>query len=418
MNELDTLNLWHEQRLVGQLWRNTAGVIGFRYSLEWGADGGFSVSRLLPLTADEFAPETGVAHRFFSNLLPEGKVREHIVRGLKLPDTDFDLMRAIGGECAGALSILPVGQQPSKQRQYHLLTERDLANLVECRGLTYAAWSAAELPRLSLAGAQDKCPVLVRDNQYFLPQGEAPSSHILKFELADYRHLPTYETFTTQLAAVIGLPVVDITLQATGRTRYAQITRYDRRWDERGEIWRLHQEDFCQALGYGHEKKYQEHGGPSFAQCYRLVREVSSEPAIDTQYLLLWQIFNVLAGNSDGHAKNLSLLYLPDDATRLAPFYDLVCTRAIARIDYHLAFDVGGERNPSMITPVCWEMLARQCDLRPKFLSNLVRETADFLQERVTPEREAFEARYGAYPALQRIAKIVTQQCRRALKQL
>jgi serine/threonine-protein kinase HipA len=289
-----------------------------------------------------------------------------------------------------------------------------LADLAARRGYIYAAWPADERPRLSLAGAQDKCPVLLRDDRYFLPQGEAPSSHILKFELADYRHLPAYESFTTQLAAAIGLPVVDITLQPVGRSRYAQIARYDRQWDEHGEVRRLHQEDFCQALGYGHEKKYQEHDGPSFAQCYRLVQDASSEPAIDAQHLLRWQIFNVLAGNSDGHAKNLSLLHLPDDATRLAPFYDLVCTRAIERIDYRLAFDVGGERNPSVITPERWEALARRCDVRPQFLRSLVQETAVALREKLGPVREEFEARHGDYPALQRIEKVVTTQCRRS----
>jgi serine/threonine-protein kinase HipA len=416
VSDPDTLNIWHELRLVGQLWRNTTGAIGFRYDPAWGGGGGFAVSRSLPLAGREFAPEGGVAHRFFANLLPEGSVREHIVRDLKLPNTDFDLLRAIGGECAGALSILPADQQPSAKRQYRPLTEKDLADLAARRGRFYAAWPADERPRLSLAGAQDKCPVLVRDDRYFLPQREAPSSHILKFELTDYRHLPAYETFTTGLAAAIGLPVVDITLRTIGQARYAQIARYDRQWDERGEVRRLHQEDFCQALGYGHEKKYQEHGGPSFAQCYRLVRDVSSEPAIDAQYLLRWQIFNVLAGNSDGHAKNLALLHLPDDATRLAPFYDLVCTRAIARIDYHLAFDVGGERNPSVITPARWEALAKQCDVRPQFLRNLVRESAAVLQERLGPVREEFEARYGVYPALQRIERIAMQQCRRIAK--
>lgn len=416
MSDTDTLNLWHEQRRVGQLWRNPAGAIGFRYDPEWIAGGGFAVSRSLPLAAREFVPEDGTAQRWFANLLPEGAVREHIVRDLKLPNTDFDLLRAIGGECAGALSILPVAQQPSGQRQYRPLTEKDLADLAARRGQIYANFPVDERPRLSLAGAQDKCPVLVRDDRYFLPQGEAPSSHILKFELADYRHLPAYETFTTQLAAAIGLPVVDIALRAAGRTRYAQIARYDRVWDERGEVQRLHQEDFCQALGYGHEKKYQEHGGPSFAQCYRLVQDASSDPAIDVQHLLRWQIFNVLAGNSDGHAKNLSLLHLADDATRLAPFYDLVCTRAIERIDYHLAFDVGGERNPSVITSAHWEALAKACDVRPQFLGNLVRETAAALQERLGPVREAFESQYGAYPALQRIEKVVTTQCRRSAK--
>ncbi|KGE03689.1 type II toxin-antitoxin system HipA family toxin [Pseudohaliea rubra] len=416
MTDPDILNVWHEQRLVGQLWRNTTGAIGFRYDTAWITGGGFAVSRSLPLAIREFAPEDGIAQRWFANLLPEGAVREHIVRDLKLPNTDFDLLRAIGGECAGALSILPVDQQPSGQQQYRPLTAKDLADLAARRGQIYAVWPADERPRLSLAGAQDKCPVLVRDDQYYLPQGEAPSSHILKFELADYRHLPAYETFTTQLADAIGLPVVAITLRSIVKTRYAQIVRYDRPWDERGEVQRLHQEDFCQALGYGHEKKYQEHGGPSFAQCYRLVQEASSEPAIDVQHLLRWQIFNVLAGNSDGHAKNLSLLHLPDDAIRLAPFYDLVCTRAIERIDYHLAFDVGGERNPSVITPADWESLARQCDVRPQFLGNLVRETADALQERIGPAREEFEARHGAYPALQRIEKVVTTQCRRMAK--
>lgn len=418
MSDPDTLNLWHEQRRVGQLWRNPAGAIGFCYDPEWITGGGFAVSRSLPLAVRGernavYAPEKGTAQRWFANLLPEGAVREHIVRDLKLPNTDFDLLRAIGGECAGALSILPVDRQPSGQRQYRPLTDKDLADLAARRGQIYANFPADERPRLSLAGAQDKCPVLVRDDQYFLPQGEAPSSHILKFELADYRHLPAYETFTTQLAAAIDLPVVDIALRTVGRTRYAQIARYDRIWDDSGEVQRLHQEDFCQALGYGHEKKYQEHGGPSFAQCYRLVQEDSSEPAIDVQHLLRWQIFNVLAGNSDGHAKNLSLLHLPDDTTRLAPFYDLVCTRAIERIDYHLAFDVGGERNPSVITSANWVALAKACDVRPQFLGKLVRETADALQEMIGPEREEFEARYGAYPALQRIEKVVTTQCRR-----
>lgn len=420
MSDGDTLNLWHEQRRVGQLWRNPAGAIGFRYDPEWIPGGGFAVSRSLPLGVREFAPEEGIAQRWFANLLPEGAVREHIVRDLKLPNTDFDLLRAIGGECAGALSMLPADRQPSGRRQYRPLTEQDLADLAARRGHIYAAWPADERPRLSLAGAQDKCPVLMRDDQVFLPQGEAPSSHILKFELADYRHLPAYETFTTQLAAAIDLPVVDIALRTIGRTRYARIARYDRVWDDSGEVQRLHQEDFCQALGYGHEKKYQEYGGPSFAQCYRLVQEVSSEPAIDVQHLLRWQIFNVLAGNSDGHAKNLSLLHLTDDAgrpqIRLAPFYDLVCTRAIERIDYHLAFDVGGERNPKVITSIHWEALAKACDVRPQFLGNLVQETADALQERIGPEREKFEARHGAYPALQRIEKVVTTQCRRIAK--
>ena len=102
-----------------------------------------------------------------------------------------------------------------------------------------------------------------------------------------------------------------------------------------------------------------------------------------------------------------------DDASHLAPFCDRACTRAIRRIDDHLTFDVGGERHSDAITPAHWDSLARPCDVRPQFLGSLVRETADALQESIGSEREEFEARYGAYPALQPIEKVVTPQCRR-----
>lgn len=52
--------------------------------------------------------------------------------------------------------------------------------------------------------------MLVKDDDYWLPEKESPSSHILKFELSDYRHLPACETFTTLLAEDMGLPVVDM----------------------------------------------------------------------------------------------------------------------------------------------------------------------------------------------------------------
>ena len=260
MLDPDGLNVWCDQRLVGYLWRNTQGLMGFRYDEGWLARGGFRVSHTLPLRHDEFAPEDGFAHRFFANLLPEGGVRERIVRDLKIPNTDFDLLRAIGGECAGALSVFQAEHRPSTEHRYHRITDEELAGLAARRGRVHT-WTENERPRLSLAGAQDKCPVLVAENTFWLPKKESPSSHILKFELSDYRHVPAYETFATLLARAIGLPVVDIRLRSIAGTRFALIERFDRQKSESGEIARLHQEDFCQALGFGHERKYQEDGG-------------------------------------------------------------------------------------------------------------------------------------------------------------
>ena len=410
----DGLNVWSEQRLVGYLWRNAQGLMGFRYDEGWLARGGFRVSHTLPLRREQFAPEDALAHRFFANLLPEGGVRERIVRDLKIPNTDFDLLRAIGGECAGALSLLRLEHQPSNEHEYHRVTDEELAGLAARRGLT-SAWAEDDRPRLSLAGAQDKCPVLAAEDTYWLPRKEAPSSHILKFELSDYRHVPAYETFTTLLAGVIGLPVVDIQLRSIAGAHYVLIGRYDRQKLPNGGIARLHQEDFCQALGFGHERKYQEDGGPTFADCCRLIRDVSTDPANDLQHLLRWQIFNVLAGNSDGHAKNLSLLYHANGEVRLAPFYDLVCTRAIARIDYRLAFSVGAERSPGMVSWEHWDALARQCGVRPRFLQQQAQDVAARLLQQLQPTKEAFQRLYGEYAALQRINRVVTKQCRRMI---
>jgi len=413
MVDANQLSVWQDQQLVGYLWRNEQGLIGFRYHEEWLTTGGFAISHRLPLHQARFKPEEGIAHRFFANLLPEGGARNQIIRDLKIANTDFDLIRAIGGECAGALSILRPEQKPSAQYAYFPLSEEEVAKLVSRRGQGHT-WAENNRPRLSLAGAQDKCPILVEKGIYWLPKNESPSSHIIKFELTDYRNLPAYETFTTMLAGAIGLPVVDIQLCSIAKTHYALIKRYDRNTVDSGSMTRLHQEDFCQALGFGHERKYQEDGGPNFADCYRLVQDVSSDPANDLQHLLRWQIFNVLAGNSDGHAKNLSLLYQANGEIRLAPFYDLVCTRAIERIDVHLAMAVGTERNPSLISTKHWDDLAKECGMRPQFVQDLVSNTAVNLLQQLEPTLEKFQTLYGPYPALQRIKKIVDKQCRRA----
>lgn len=415
MIDSDGLNVWCGQELVGFLWRNRVGQIGFNYESRWlESPEDFPLSFQLPLRDAEFPPEEGVAHRFFANLLPEGGAREQIVRDMKISDSDFDLLRAIGGECAGALCILPAEQNPPTEHTYKRLTAEELDNLVRRKGQP-TTWRGNDRPRLSLAGAQHKCPVLVRDGAYWMPERESPSTHILKFEINDYRHLPAYEAFTTMLANAIGLPVVDITLQRSNKTHFALVRRYDRIEGENGQIERLHQEDFCQALGYGHNHKYEHDGGPSFSSCYRLVSARSSSPAEDMLNLLHWQIFNVLAGNSDGHAKNLSWLYLPGGELRLAPFYDLICTRAIERIDENIAFAVGGERNPSLITMEHWKALAKNCNISETFIQKIVLETAQKLADALKPVRENFEETYGEYRSLERIEKVIKKQCKRVL---
>ncbi len=413
----DALAVWHQPtppatRCAGLLWRDEHGRMGFRYDAEWQRDG-FPLSLQLPLATATFAPADGAAHRFFANLLPEGDARIGLARSLGTANDDFELLRRVGGECAGAFCLLPPGHCPGiREPAYRELTDKELAMLVRRRGVGPS--SVRGRTRLSLAGAQHKVPVRWRDQRCGLPLDNAPSTHILKFDLAGLRNVPLFETFTTHLAATVGLPVVDIDLRRAQRLGYAVIARFDRPSDANGNIRRLHQEDFCQALGYGHLRKYEADAGPSLAQCAGLLREVATDPAIDIPQLLRWQAFNWLAGNSDGHAKNLALLY--DNGTiRLAPFYDLICTRALRGLNRDLAMHIGGESAPGRVKARHWRELADVCGIRPRFVETLVAVMAEKLQAAVGPCRGAFEERYGPAPALQRIEQVVVRQCRRVL---
>lgn len=413
MDDPDSLNIWWDKQLVGYLWRNKQGLIGFRYDENWLAQQKFSISLKLPLREEEYAAEEGgIAHRFFANLLPEANVRAQIIRELKIADTDFDLLRAIGGECAGALSLLPVDLVPVNDHAYTRLDEDSLDQLIRRRGqLRNPGEQYHRRHRLSLAGAQNKCPVLLRGADYYLPEREAPTSHILKFEFPDYKNISVYETYTTLLASSIGLPVVEIELCQRGQDYFTLIKRYDR-YEKENIIVRQHQEDFCQALGYSFNNKYENDRGPSFAECYRLVRDNSSEPVTDTGNLLKWLIFNYIVGNSDNHAKNLSFLYKENGDVRQAPFYDLLCTRAFEQINAELAFSIGGNFDPGHITGKNWTDLANDCGIAPRYLIGLLRSLAEQIKNANIESKKTFESKYGKYPALQRIDKIIAKQCR------
>jgi serine/threonine-protein kinase HipA len=415
--DADRLGVWHAGRPVGELWRDGQDRIGFAYHADW-LEQGFPVGRILPLRSEAFAPAEGQAHAWFSNLLPEGAARERVVRNLKLADDDFSLLRAIGGDCAGALNILPTDQAPVVQGGSVALTDREFQQVLQQRGqgtLSRPAKGDSAMPRLSLAGAQAKCPVLIENDQYRLPHGETASSHILKFELPQWRNVPIYEIYLNRLAEHIGLPVPETQLHERDSQRYLVVSRYDRQPGDDG--WhRLHQEDFCQIAGLRATRKYQADGGPGLADCASWVRALSEQPARDLLNLLRWQIFNWLAGNSDGHAKNLSLVQVErdNDRWRLAPFYDLVCTRAWPNPHRRLAMDVGGEADPGRIRAEHWQAMAKALGMRPPFIAREISDMVEALTQALPGVKDNLEAAHGDLPMLQQPEQVVRTQLRLA----
>lgn len=196
----------------------------------------------------------------------------------------------------------------------------------------------------------------------------------------------------------------------------AVVTRYDRVLHE-GKVTRLHQEDMCQALGRDPRRKYEKEGGPALAECIGVLSTHSADPLVDIRAALEWQIFNVLAGNCDGHGKNLSLVY-GASGLRLAPLYDLVCTRAYAGLDRETAMSTGGVFDPTHVLRRHWEALATAATVRPGLVLEAVERLASAMPKASAAAARRFVSEWGNSPVLQRILPVVRKQARRVLKQL
>ncbi|MGH8190679.1 MAG: type II toxin-antitoxin system HipA family toxin [Rhodanobacteraceae bacterium] len=323
--------------------------------------------------------EGSVTRNWFCNLLPEGAVREAIALRLRIPPRDdFALLASIGGECAGAVSITSPDARPATTPD----AELKLADLLPPpdEAMSEGEWALLGTPRrLSLAGAQDKIAVLRADDGVIrLPAVGEITTHIFKPESTRLRGLRDLEALGLALARVIGLSAVEASIIEISGHKGLLIERYDRVMRD-GSFARLHQEDFCQALGYPGELKYEAGGGPSLAQCANLVRQRLRLGPVAVQALLDWVIYNAVIGNADAHAKNLALLCNPDGHRSLAPFYDLVPTIAFSRrlVDRTPALRIGDCAHMEQITSAHWRALAAATGYAPGFVLGRLAEISE-----------------------------------------
>ena len=412
----NNLNVWCNRDHVGYLWRDGKNDIGFQYSEHWLENPvRFPISITLPLRSEpyEAGGEKHVAHNFFANLLPEADSRKRICRVKGISESnDFELLRAIGGECAGALSI--IGNEPAQATpKYRPLSDDDLTELLVKRNPLAVVDESDSPPRFSLAGAQDKVPVKYEDGQFFIPLDNSISTHILKYRLRDVSHVPAYETITIWTANVLELGACEINYYTHGGETFSLAKRYDRITTEDGLV-RLHQEDFCQASGRSSQNKYEHEGGPSFAECLKLIQKYSTQPLQDIPRLIQWQVFNYLVGNSDAHAKNLSFLYGLDNTSRLSPFYDLIAIHAWPShvFNHNLALSIGGESNIHKVRRSHWEKLADDCAISFNLFDNSIGKLSDGIIDAFERAQKSFESEYGAYPAFQQVKKALLKNQR------
>jgi serine/threonine-protein kinase HipA len=266
---------------------------------------------------------------------------------------------------------------------------------------------ATKRARLSLAGAQGKLPVIVEGNDIFLPQGRTASTHILKLPSTRLKNIAVNELFMLRLGKAVGIPTVDANLLRIKKDYALVVKRFDRHDGKR-----IHQEDFCQATDRSPKTKYEEEGGPTFAQIVAVIREESTTPAPDVDVALRWLIFNVLTGNADGHGKNLALLRA--DAIRLAPVYDLVCTRYWPQFGREIAMSVIGARDPGHIGANAWRALSKSATLGTPLVLRRVNEMIEVLPDAARDVADVLHKDGIRRGPVNAIPDIIVKLCRRA----
>jgi serine/threonine-protein kinase HipA len=366
----NTLSVFMDRDHVGSL--HNEDPLAFSYDEAWlNNPNATPLDPEIPLQAGKIT--SPYVHAFFENLLPEGDQRKLISMRHHV-STVFGLLAAVGGDTAGSIVLLPLGERPEPP-SYEKLDWDQVDKLIHVTG-TEADENGqddeAQLPtrRTSVSGAQFKM-LLSLDEQGnpLRPMGTTPSTHILKPDIVrtDINIFASgiNETIVMRAAAICELPTAPVMYQPAVKACLVQ--RYDRIPNEDGTLKRLWQADYCQLAGKPSDVKYEADGGLSFAECFKLLADHTVRPAIDQRNLLRWLFFNLYVGNHDSHAKNLSILRT-DEGLRLAPFYDLMSTRVYSGLGATFAFSIGGEYSPGKLERKHIEELARSLKVTPRYL--------------------------------------------------
>jgi serine/threonine-protein kinase HipA len=312
---------------------------------------------------------------FFINYLPEEPYADRVAARIKpYPRTYHDWLTALGQELTGAFALTPDGQFLSDAIYEDLPLERLAEGLHASRtradaiAFTLTAQKQGEelaqtLPRLSLAGAQDKFALWFdakqrdADQHYKIATGRAATTHIFKPDSTDARfaYLPANEFACAQLARAVGLSVAHTQITTLGGVRTLVVERFDRK--RRGlQVQRLHQIDLCQLMNLPREKKYGSHGAGIDTEDFFKACDQLAVPALARRSHLQAWLFNFIIGNQDAHAKNYSFIY--QNGWQAAPLYDLICVTPYLP-EQTLSMGLLGEYRAGWLVAEHWRELAQ-----------------------------------------------------------
>jgi serine/threonine-protein kinase HipA len=389
------LAIWMDGRRLGTLDGSDSRNLQIAYDESWrtGSDS-TPLSISMPLAMPVHSGKTVSAYLW--GLLPDNE--QVIGRWAKnfqcSPRDVFGLIQGVGSDVAGAARYERVESNllDADTDGYEQLDESGLAELLRTLRSDSTAWHARIRSHWSLAGAQSKFALSYDDEteSWSIPTGRNATTHIIKPAIAGLKFHDLNEHLCLAAAARLGLHAATSTLQRFGDERALVVERYDR-MRVNGVVERIHQEDFCQALGVEPNKKYQADGGPSLEDLVSLLREVEVRPADDDiNALIRAAAFNWLILGTDAHAKNYSLL-LSGRQVRFAPLYDLASAAPYGEHPKKLRMSqkIGRDYRPTEISSLHWERLAEtsriDSDRLLQDIASMATRLPDILKEILAP---------------------------------
>ncbi|MEZ4484341.1 MAG: type II toxin-antitoxin system HipA family toxin [Syntrophotaleaceae bacterium] len=391
---------------VGLLSRSSNGKLSFRYYAGWlGSRSGRPISLSMPLTEETYSGD--IVENYFDNLLPDSQpIRNRIQKrfGAK-SNRGFDLLWHIGRDCVGAIQLSPEDIEPDVRKiESEPLNDAKIAEILKNYRTMPLGMRAEKEFRISVAGAQEKTALLRLRNEWHLPLGTTPTSHIFKLPIGRIEHQDMdlsdsveNEWLCHTILKAYGISVANTEMASFAGTKVLVVERFDRRWSS-DKTWliRLPQEDMCQALNVPPALKYESDGGPGIEQIMELlfgsINGLEDRKTFMTQVFLFW-----VMGAIDGHAKNFSIFLGPGGGFHLTPAYDVMSAYPlIAKGQYEkrrmaMAMSLKGKNRHYK-----WEKMARRHWLATAKKCNFPEDEMTQIIERILGEMDRVVEQVGS----------------------
>lgn len=356
VREVQEADVWKAGLLAATLTRSPAGV-HFQHRKDYD---GTAVASTLP-RSDEVVSPGGTVPAFFAGLLPEGRRLGALRRQVKTSaDDELSLLLAVGGDAIGDVQVLPAGVPPESLPPRVTL---DPGSPLRYADLLRELDSAPD--KTALPGVQEKTSAAVIN----LPVARAGDRFLLKLDPPELPGLVRNEHVFLLAGAAAGLQMAEAEIVLDRDHVPGLLVRRLDRVTRDGRSHALAVEDACQALGRPPADKYL----VGYPAAFLALAELCDARALATRTLLSQLIFAYLTANGDAHAKNFSVLQLPDGEWRVSPAYDVPSSQPYG--DTTTAMPVNAR--PSDVGAKDFLALGAELGLSSKAVTRVLREAAE-----------------------------------------